>query len=140
FTMLNFFLGILMEKFISKGEVRLKLFWGSIFINIGILAFFKYFNFFSAVQESLYLSSGIYSYTSYLSVMFPIGISYYTFQTLGYLIRINRGSEKAEHNFSVFATYLMFFPKFLSGPVERSNHFLPQLNKRVAIEQNNFRV
>ena len=139
FTILNYFLGILLEKFIEKNDVRLKLFWFSISINIGILAFFKYFNFFSTDLGILHFSSGIYSYTPYLSVMIPIGISYYTFQTLGYLIRINRRSEKAEHNFAVFATYLMFFPKFLSGPVERSNHFLPQLHKEVKFEQNNVR-
>lgn len=139
FTILNFFLGIFLEKFISKNHVRLKVFWLSIFINIGILAFFKYFNFFSTDQGIFYIGYSIYSYSPYLSVMVPIGISYYTFQTLGYLIRINRGSEKAEHNFAVFATYLMFFPKFLSGPVERSNHFFPQLHKGVPFEQNNLR-
>lgn len=139
FTTLNYFLGILLERFISKNNVRLKLFWFSIFINIGILAFFKYFNFFSTGYNTFSLNSGISSYTPYLAVMIPIGISYYTFQTLGYLIRINRGSEKAEHNFSVFATYLLFFPKFLSGPVERSNRFFPQLHTEIKYDKNNLR-
>ena len=139
FTVLNYFLGILLEKFFSKNYVRLTLFWVSIYINIGILAFFKYFNSFFKGNEIFYLDSDIYSFTPYLSVMLPIGISYYTIQTLGYLIRIYRGSEKAEHNFAVFATYLMFFPKFLSGPVERSNHFFPQLHKEVKFEKNNLR-
>jgi D-alanyl-lipoteichoic acid acyltransferase DltB (MBOAT superfamily) len=69
--------------------------------------------------------------------MIPIGISYYTFQSLGYLIRISRGSEKAEPNFLLYTTYLLFFPKFLSGPVERSNHFFPQLKKEIKFERNN---
>lgn len=139
FSILNFFMGILLERFSHIKARRLALFWSSILLNIGILAFFKYFNFFTSGPASFYFNTGIYSYTPYLSIMIPIGISYYTFQTLGYLIRINRGSEKAEKNFAVFATYLMFFPKFLSGPVERSNHFFPQLHSEVKFEQHNIR-
>jgi D-alanyl-lipoteichoic acid acyltransferase DltB (MBOAT superfamily) len=136
FTLMNYFLGIMLEKSNSRQSTSTKLFWISIFLNVGVLAFFKYFNFFSDGIDSLFFSSGIYSHVPYLSVMIPIGISYYTFQSLGYLIRINRGSEKAEHNFGSFATYLLFFPKFLSGPVARSNHFLPQLNKPLSFDRN----
>ena len=73
----------------------------------------------------------------YLSIIIPVGISYYTFQALGYIIRINRGAEKAEKNFIVFATYLTFFPKFLSGPVERSNHFFPQSQSKIEFNGEN---
>lgn len=137
FTLLNYYAGILLERVSKKKKVKDQLFWLCIFLDIGILAFFKYFNFLFEGFNSLFFASGIYSKVSYLAIMIPIGISYYTFQSLGYLIRIDRGSEKAEHNFGVFATYLLFFPKFLSGPVERSNHFFPQLNKPIQFEQNN---
>jgi D-alanyl-lipoteichoic acid acyltransferase DltB (MBOAT superfamily) len=76
----------------------------------------------------------------YLEIIIPVGISYYTFQALGYIIRINRGAEKAEKNFVVFATYLTFFPKFLSGPVERSNHFFPQAQKTIEFNADNVSI
>lgn len=129
FTSLNYFLGLMLDKFRNKQGIKIKLFWLSIALDVGFLSFFKYFNFFSESINSLFSLFGIHSQIPYLSVIIPIGISYYTFQALGYLIRINRGSEKAEENFGVFATYLLFFPKFLSGPVERSNHFFPQMKK-----------
>ena len=138
FTLLNYFLGIFLEK-ISKKEhsVKNRFFWFCILVDVAILAFFKYFNSHFEEINSLFFSSGFYSDFSYLSIMIPIGISYYTFQCLGYLIRIDRGSEKAERNFAVFSTYLLFFPKFLAGPVERSNHFFPQLFKPSNFDRNN---
>ena len=129
FTLLNYFLGLMLYKLRNKQNIKIKLFWISIVLDVGFLSFFKYFNFFSESINSLFSVFGIYSQIPYLSVIIPIGISYYTFQALGYIIRINRGSEKAEQDFGAFATYLLFFPKFLSGPVERSNHFFPQIGK-----------
>ncbi|MEO6133646.1 MAG: MBOAT family O-acyltransferase [Ginsengibacter sp.] len=137
FTVLNYFLGLLMEKYRGKPELKLKVFWFSIFLDVAILAFFKYFNFFIDDLSLSLFSSGVYSKVPFHSLMIPLGISYYTFQTLGYLIRVSRGNEKAEHNFAAFATYLLFFPKFLSGPVSRSNHLLPQINQPVKFERNN---
>lgn len=136
FTILNYLLGLMLEKYRLKKSITTNLFWSGIVLDVGILAFFKYFGFFSTGIHSSLFSSGIYSQTPYLTVMIPIGISYYTFQSLGYLIRINRGSEKAEHDFGIFATYLLFFPKFLSGPIERSNHFFPQLNQPLKADRN----
>lgn len=137
FTFLNYFLGIMLEKFSNRHTLKDKLFWLSIFIDVGMLAFFKYLNSLFESINSIFFSSCIYSTISSHYIMIPIGISYYTFQALGYLIRIDRGSEKAEHNFFTFATFLLFFPKFLSGPVERSNHFLPQLKNPGKFDRNN---
>ena len=137
FTLLNFYSGILLESVSKKEKIKDQLFWLCVLLNIAILAFFKYFDSFFSGFNTLFFTSGIYSKVPYPSIMIPIGISYYTFQSLGYLIRIDRGSEKAERNFGAFATYLLFFPKFLSGPVERSNHFLPQLNKPANFDRNN---
>lgn len=130
FTVINYYLGIAIERYKNKSYGK-KIFWISIFIDLGILAFFKYINF---VFENFNLILSIFSskpQIPYLTIIIPLGISYYTFQALGYLIRINRGSEKAEKDFLKFATFLMFFPKFLSGPIERSNHFFPQLSHRI---------
>ena len=139
FTLLNFYFGILLERN-HKKRIKDRLFWLCIITDIGILAFFKYINPFLEGFNSSFFSTGIYADVPYNSIMIPIGISYYTFQSLGYLIRIDRGSEKAEHSFSSFATYLLFFPKFLSGPVERSNLFLPQLKKPINFHRSNIEL
>jgi D-alanyl-lipoteichoic acid acyltransferase DltB (MBOAT superfamily) len=122
------------QRYFDNKPKRKLVFWTGIYINVGILAFFKYINF---IFENLnYLLEWLPESPSipYLSLILPVGISYYTFQALGYLIRINRGAEKAEKNIGIFATYLLFFPKFLSGPVERSNHFLPQMHSDIAFD------
>ena len=138
FAVMNFALGnVLQSAFINNKKSRPTLFWLSIFLNVGILAFFKYFHFFTGDLSTGIFASGIYSEIPYGHVMVPLGISYYTFQSLGYLIRINRGSEAAEKKFEVFATYLLFFPKFLSGPVARTNHLLPQLHAPEKFKQTN---
>lgn len=135
FTLLNYYFGISLEKAGEKKRLKDRLFWFYISADIGVLAFFKYFDSFFKETIALFSDSWIYTQEPLHSVMVPIGISYYTFQCLGYLIRIDRGSEKAEHHFAVFATYLLFFPRFLSGPVERSGHFFPQLQQPATFDR-----
>lgn len=127
FTTLNYFSGLLLEKYRENAGLKKKLFWLVISIDIGFLAFFKYINFLFENLNAFFSITQFPIEIPYLSLIVPIGISYYTFQSIGYLIRINRGSEVAERNYMRFATFLLFFPKFLSGPVERSNHFFPQI-------------
>ena len=127
FATLNYFLGLMLFQVREKEKIKNNLFWLSIAFDVGFLSFFKYFNFFSGSIDSLFSLLKISLQIPYSKIILPIGISYYTFQALGYLIRIDRGSEKAETDFGTFALYLLFFPKFLSGPVERSNHFFPQM-------------
>ncbi|MBK6344435.1 MAG: hypothetical protein IPF68_00630 [Bacteroidales bacterium] len=136
FIVLNYFFGRALEKQIDT-KWRLKIFWLAIYANIGILAFYKYINFLFENINSLLNLFSANSNLPYLSLIVPVGISYYTFQALGYIIRINRRAEKAERNFVNFANYLAFFPKFLAGPVERSNHFFPQVNARIEFNQEN---
>ncbi len=136
FVILNYFLGIWLQK---KAETRFRVtvFWVAIAVNIGILGFFKYVNFFFE-NVNLFLSLfEVQGRIGLLDLIIPVGISYYTFQALGYLIRINRKAEKAETSFLAFANYLIFFPKFLAGPVERSNHFFPQISKPVLFQADN---
>ncbi len=125
FTVINYFFGIWLYKY-RETPSRVKIFWAVVLSDIAVLAFFKYINF---LLENVDYLVGYFSTSidiPYLNVLIPLGISYYTFQALGYLIRINRKAESAEYNFIYFANYMMFFPKFLAGPVERSNLFLPQ--------------
>lgn len=131
FTLINYFFGIWLHKY-RETPARVKIFWTVVLADIGILAFFKYINF---LLENLNYFTGYFSSTveiPYLNILIPLGISYYTFQALGYLIRINRKAEHAETNLIYFANYMLFFPKFLAGPVERSNLFLPQARAGVS--------
>jgi D-alanyl-lipoteichoic acid acyltransferase DltB (MBOAT superfamily) len=129
FSTFNYFFGIVIEKYKKNDGFRLMLFWSAIILDIGFLSFFKYNDLITElVNGMLSLLSGD-SQRTIIAVILPLGISYYTFQALGYIIRINRGSEKAEHDYLKFVTYLVFFPKFLAGPVERSNRFFPQIHQ-----------
>jgi len=136
FVILNYFLGIWLQK---KAETRFRVtvFWVAIAANIAILSFFKYINFFFENVNLLLSFINVQGRIGLLDLIIPVGISYYTFQALGYLIRINRKAEKAETSFLAFANYLIFFPKFLAGPVERSNHFFPQISKPVLFQSDN---
>lgn len=136
FIILNYFFGRILENQLDT-KWRLKVFWVAVYANIAILAFYKYINFLFENINSLLNLFSVPGEIPYLSLIVPVGISYYTFQALGYIIRINRRAEKAERNFINFANYLAFFPKFLAGPVERSNHFFPQVNARIEFKEEN---
>ncbi|MDD3742167.1 MAG: hypothetical protein PHX54_00920, partial [Lentimicrobiaceae bacterium] len=131
FVVLNYFLGKWLYSNILTSR-RTFIFWLSIGIDIGILAFFKYINFLFDNLNIVLGWAGQNAWLTHMDLLIPLGISYYTFQALGYLIRINRKAEKAEPNFVHFANYMIFFPKFLAGPVERSAHFLPQVNRKIS--------
>ncbi|MES2330069.1 MAG: MBOAT family O-acyltransferase [Bacteroidota bacterium] len=114
----------------------------SIALNIGLLVFFKYVYFFiTSIAELISLFGSGYpdtnlSATSYFfaSLAIPLGISYLTFQSIGYLIEVNRGTIEAEKNVGVLAGYLLFFPKLIAGPVERAAHFLPQIKPTIIFD------
>ena len=126
FSVLNYFFGIILEN--SKTAiVRKRLYFAFVFINVGILAFYKYINFLIDNINNILSIFPSESQVPHINIIIPVGISYYTFQSIGYLIMIYRGTEKAEKNIGVYTLLLIFFPKFLSGPVERSNHFFPQI-------------
>jgi D-alanyl-lipoteichoic acid acyltransferase DltB (MBOAT superfamily) len=96
-------------------------------VNLGLLFFFKYYNFFnSAVDEALGVVGGA-SPLSPLDVLLPVGISFYTFQTLSYTVDVYRGVAKPERSFGTFALFVAFFPQLVAGPIERSSSLLPQL-------------
>ena len=101
----------------------------SIFSNLGILFGFKYFNFFSENIQTLFNQYNIFYDIPFFNVLLPVGISFYTFQTLSYSIDVYNGKTTAQKHLGVFAVYVSFFPQLVAGPIERSNHLLPQFFK-----------
>ena len=99
----------------------------SVVSNLGILGFFKYFNFFSASLSNLFDALGMQAGFTTLNILLPVGISFYTFQTMSYTIDIYRGKCKPVRNFADFALYVAFFPQLVAGPIERAERLLPQL-------------
>ena len=89
-------------------------------VAIGILFVFKYFNFFVESMESLFRQIGIPFQTTTLRLILPIGISFFTFQTVGYIVDVFRGDTEAEHNVVEFLLFVTFFPQLVAGPIERA--------------------
>ena len=103
----------------------------SIITNLSILGFFKYFNFFIDSLAAILISSGINPDGLYLNIILPVGISFYTFQTMSYSIDVYRGEMKPTRDFIGFAVYVSFFPQLVAGPIERAKKLLPEIiNKR----------
>ena len=120
-TCVSYFCGILLEKQAAVHARRLVLLF-SLFLCLGVLFVFKYYNF---TVDSL---SHIIPFTPrYLNVLLPVGISFYTFQSLSYVIDVYRGRIHAERHFGIYATFVSFFPQLVAGPIERSDHLLPQI-------------
>ncbi len=118
--------------------------WISVVANLGVLATFKYFNFFRDSAASLLSSLGFSANLPMLDVVLPLGISFYTFQTMSYTIDVYRGA-KPERNLLNFALYVSCFPQLVAGPIVRAKDFLPQLAtdrdfERVDVSQGVFRL
>jgi D-alanyl-lipoteichoic acid acyltransferase DltB (MBOAT superfamily) len=111
--------GLLMEGRVQNHK-RLVLI-GSLVINLGILFFFKYYNFFAG-QFGRFASFNMPNF----NILLPVGISFYTFQALGYSIDVYRGTVKAERDFINYALFVTFFPALVAGPIERTANLLPQ--------------
>lgn len=121
----NYFFGRLLDNQSDKAT-RKRLYLLFLILNIGQLVVFKYINFLTENINLIIASFGVKE-IPYINILIPIGISYYTFQNIGYIVNINRKVEKPEKHLGYFLIYNLFFPKFLSGPIERSEKFLPQL-------------
>lgn len=102
----------------------------SLFSNLGMLFFFKYFNFFVGELEVLFKTFGIHTDTWTLSIILPVGISFYTFQTLSYTLDVYNRKMEPTNNLLQFAAYVSFFPQLVAGPIERAKHLLPQFSHR----------
>lgn len=108
-------------------------------LNLGILFFFKYANFFWDNLNAALLWLGFRPWAGHLDVLLPVGISFYTFQALGYSIDVYRGNIYAEKNFFKYALFVSFFPQLVAGPIERSKNLLKQMNKPTVFNVENAR-
>ncbi len=98
-------------------------------LNLAILFTFKYFNFAAATITSLLNASDLALQVPNLDVLLPVGISFYTFQAIGYTIDVYRGSIKAERGIATYALFVSFFPQLVAGPIERARNLLPQFHQ-----------
>jgi len=129
-TVLDFFIGkkLLIEQDAKKRKLLL---WTSIGVNLGLLGFFKYFNFFLDNFKTAFTFFGSELNLGMLNIILPVGISFYTFQTLSYSIDIYNKKLKPTKDFIAFSAFVCFFPQLVAGPIERATNLLPQfLNKR----------
>lgn len=116
---------------LKKAEQKRKLWLGiSLFVNLGLLAVFKYYNFFIESFVTAFASVDIVINPTTLNIILPVGISFYTFQTLSYTIDIYRKKLEPTEDVISFFAYVAFFPQLVAGPIERATNFLPQFSKK----------
>ncbi|MFH0878373.1 MAG: MBOAT family O-acyltransferase [Lentisphaerota bacterium] len=126
-TVLDYFAGLLIEGAATQGRRRLWLAC-SLAGNLGMLGFFKYADFVGSNVCGIGALLGINTHWDMLNYVLPVGISFYTFQTMSYTIQVYRRQAPAERNPFTFALYVSFFPQLVAGPIERATNLLPQLN------------
>jgi D-alanyl-lipoteichoic acid acyltransferase DltB (MBOAT superfamily) len=130
-ALLNYFIGIKIRD-TQREKSKQQFLWLGVVINLGVLGYFKYFNFFyDSFADVINIFGGHLNYSS-LKILLPLGISFFTFQTLGYLIDIYNEETEPCRDVLIFSTYVLYFPKILAGPIERAQRFIPQIEvKRV---------
>lgn len=99
-------------------------------LNFSILFLFKYFNFVTLTVHDMLASLGIVMEVPSFALLLPVGISFYTFQAIGYILDVYRGDLRAERNFMTYALFVSFFPQLVAGPIERAKNLLPQFHYR----------
>ena len=124
---IDYFAGIWIAK--AQGSTRKKFLILSIVANVGVLAMFKYYNFFVGNIEGLAELMGFHPDIPLLNMILPIGLSFHTFQAMSYTIEVYRGNQKPEKNFLLYALYVMFYPQLVAGPIERPQNLLHQFRQ-----------
>ncbi len=128
YSAINYIIGLKMPD----QRFRKLLFTTGIVINLAQLLLLKYVTFtINPLFELLNIDADL---TIISRIIIPVGVSFFTLQGIGYLVNVNLGWEKPERNFIYFLLYISFFPRFLSGPIDRSNHFLPQLREEKSFD------
>lgn len=134
-TQLDYFTGIKIYE-AENSKSRSKWLWLSIIINLGFLGVFKYYNFFAESMAYAITQLGGKVHVSTLQVILPVGISFYTFHGLSYVLDIFYRRIKPERNFTDYSVFVSFFPLLVAGPIERATHLLPQLIKKRDFDYN----
>ncbi|MCB9046044.1 MAG: MBOAT family protein [Chitinophagales bacterium] len=128
---IDYIAGILIEQSERNKKHLLAM---SIVANVGVLCFFKYYNF---LNENLTTLLGLASFKNpipALNIILPIGLSFHTFQAMSYTIEVYRGNQKAEKHLGIYALYVMFYPQLVAGPIERPQNVLHQFYKKVTFD------
>ena len=135
-TLISYFCANAIEKYESVGKKKLFLALPIVF-SLGTLVFFKYFNFISESVTSLLRAVSLPVDDFTLNLVMPLGISFYSFQTVAYMVDVYKGKVKAEKHIGKYALFISFFPQVLSGPIARADKLLPQLecDKKFDYEQ-----
>jgi len=125
---IDYFAGIYLERFQGGGK---KIFLGaSLLANLGVLAIFKYYYFFT---DNINFLAHYFSFPVHfpvLNILLPIGLSFHTFQAMSYTIEVYRGNQKAERNFGIYSLYVMFYPQLVAGPIERPQNLIHQFYEK----------
>jgi len=127
-TFLDYYTGLKIEESQKKSSKKFW-FWLSVGVNLGFLGFFKYYNFFAESFAELFAGFGFQINPWVLQIILPVGISFYTFHGLSYVIDIYKERIKAEKSWIDYALFVSFFPLLVAGPIERATHLLPQIKK-----------
>ena len=128
-TLIDYFTGIKIHEAQNQNRKKLWL-WLSIFVNIGFLGVFKYYNFFSSSFVDAISLLGIKANLVTIKVILPVGISFYTFHGLSYVLDLYKNRIQPERNFINYSVFVSFFPLLVAGPIERATHLLPQVLKK----------
>jgi alginate O-acetyltransferase complex protein AlgI len=126
--LIDYFAGVYLERVEERHKKALL--WLSVLSTCAVLFIFKYFAFFIGSVTGVAGLFGWYLPRLVVNIILPIGLSFHTFQSLSYVIEVYRGKQKAERNFFVYATYVMFFPQLVAGPIERPQNLLHQFRER----------
>jgi len=134
-TLVDYVIGVSLgkEQNLNKRKILL---WISILVNLGFLGFFKYYNFFLDNFKSAFTFFGSEINSNSLNIILPVGISFYTFQTLSYTIDVYKKRLDPTKDFISFAAFVSFFPQLVAGPIERATNLLPQMLSKRKFEYN----
>jgi alginate O-acetyltransferase complex protein AlgI len=134
-TLVDFFVGVGLSKQENKYKRKILL-WTSILVNLGFLGFFKYYNFFIENFTTAFSFFGNEIKANSLHIILPVGISFYTFQTMSYSIDAYRRKLEPTKDFVAFCAFVSFFPQLVAGPIERATDLLPQFYKKRTFNYN----
>ena len=124
-TLIDYSIGLQLSKHNNESKRKILL-WTSVFVNLGFLGFFKYYNFFLGNFISAFSLFGSQISANSLNIILPVGISFYTFQTLSYTIDVYKNKLEPTQDLVAFSAFVSFFPQLVAGPIERATNLLPQ--------------
>lgn len=134
-TTADFFIALGMSRYPLRSRALL---WLSLLLNLGVLSFFKYYNFFSVPISAQLAQLGIPMDLFLVSIVLPAGLSFYTLKKLAYIIDVSRGTFQPVSNFVDFALFVSFFPQVISGPIDRAQKLIPQIQSTRSWKQEYF--